>query len=606
MENKISESQSASCSLYSGAQLDQIKENLYNFFISTTLPTSLDTTNCTTQFTIRLAAVMEGIESGVLDPNSPLCTLFTADVNPLDIFCGPNCAFVNNSLMASKLLILSDMYFMAQNAALSPTPYALTQLMNILTASDCITALDTTNSEILQNLNTYILNISPGTITIDNVDKYWEPYFIPFYNWLFGMDTPLTCSDCPATCESCNSTDTCCCGQCYPNIGTSAKSPCTLCCDNGSVSENCINGLTCAATQSCGFVFPLDIPLPQSCCFENETCLMNTCCDNTNVCDPEGINATCYDPNTQLCVDGTTVCELGQTDICGTDNTCYDPNSQLCVDRTTVCELEQTAICGTYNTCYDPGTHTCSGNGIVCLEGEISCGFACYSSSDFDITKDTCWTINNYTPAPVGIFNSSQSTNYQKTSLSTVFNWMEKDKIWKIYSAPKMIYLIKTSWLAVYGCGNPNDDFTNNDPLCNALMIPGATSYDTPYSTSFIDKGSLLYNSISTGKVYIASPTGDPFSSTIVNSQLGITYPSLQLLINQEPNGPITYNCISSIPNFNDYYTYNTKLPNWNPPTCDSNPGTGIPKYSITETLGEVTKGYITLSLNVDLPWSLG
>ena len=369
---KNSESQSASCSLYTGAQLDQIKVNLYNFFISTTLPTSLNTTNCTGQFTAMLAAVIEGSIHPPLDPTTPFCTMLAT----ASFLCGPNCAFVNRSLQGAQLFILDDMAFMAQNLPSSPTPPALAQLMNILTAPDCLNAFDSTNSTMLQNFNTYILNGSAGKTTNDN----WQAYFMPFYNWLLNMDI-----SCPS-CQGCSTEEQCCCGICVSNSLPVALFACSSFYCDPSVS-NCIDDLCCSNTQSCNFPTPgLDL-FPNSCCTLNESCIQNGCCNKDNICAPNTSYSACWDPSTQVCINNTKVCNIGNN-ICGPNNTCYNTSTQVCSNNV-ICNIGQEA-CGT--VCYNTSTQVCVNNTTICDNpNNAVCG---ENSTCYNDKVDGCYDNN--------------------------------------------------------------------------------------------------------------------------------------------------------------------------------------------------------------------
>jgi hypothetical protein len=212
----------------------------------------------------------------------------------------------------------------------------------------------------------------------------------------------------------------------------------------------------------------------------------------------------------------------------------------------------------------------CSVN-ISYVAGKSACGkYACYNPA-----TDTCWTIENSTPAAVGIFSPKVFSLLQTGPLLRVYQMMENEKFWIPVIGQHSVYAIETNWLAQHGCGDPNETTWSNDPLCYAVMIPGSTDSTNPYTASFVDLGNLLYNALGTcgnltcSSVYIATPNGDPFNSKLVDSELNSTYPSLQISLNT--NLTFGSTCVPSIKYFNDY-TNDNNYNKWNPACNEGSP----------------------------------
>ncbi|MBS2024606.1 MAG: hypothetical protein JST92_19565 [Deltaproteobacteria bacterium] len=102
----------------------------------------------------------------------------------------------------------------------------------------------------------------------------------------------------------------------------------------------------------------------------------NSC---TQTCEQQGkldCNGHCYDPQTQRCVSGTTVCSASQDSVC--NGKCYASATQHCVSGK-VCSTSQDTLCN--GACMNSRTQHCLSGTICPLGDNAVCGGVCINTA---------------------------------------------------------------------------------------------------------------------------------------------------------------------------------------------------------------------------------
>ena len=92
--------------------------------------------------------------------------------------------------------------------------------------------------------------------------------------------------------------------------------------------------------------------------------------DRLDVCGPQ---EQCYEKTVSVCLNGATVCQGMNAQLCGTE--CFYPDIQICVNDTITCRNPCNVQSSASPICYDPSTHGCYDNGVC--EHYLSCGGHC-------------------------------------------------------------------------------------------------------------------------------------------------------------------------------------------------------------------------------------
>jgi len=121
---------------------------------------------------------------------------------------------------------------------------------------------------------------------------------------------------------------------------------------------NCIgNSTPCNETLAmCGGSYPNFCGIAEHGGFCGNDCARAGCLSNgRQMCDDE-----CYDPATEHCINGSTVCPLSDNKLCG--GKCMDTSREHCVDNT-VCLKSEDSVCG--GKCYNSSLQKCI-HGKIC------------------------------------------------------------------------------------------------------------------------------------------------------------------------------------------------------------------------------------------------
>ena len=245
--------------------------------------------------------------------------------------------------------------------------------------------------------------------------------------------------------------------------GTTCFNPFTQICANGTVQcLNSCNGICYSRFQYCYnntficgnhelvcdvkylnyfSVFPRVYPEPQlwppfgPTCYDPDiySCYNNSLCAKGYECGMECL----IDPNS-ICVKNQIICNVlyywlytsgdRYLDLCGPQQQCFDNTTSVCLNGTTLCEGLNAQLCGT--NCWNSELQTCVNDTVQCLN---ACNGTCYSSSQYcynntkicnknelvcDVTKD-----NYFSSRSLGLhcYNSSQLICYNGTLCSSQY-----------------------------------------------------------------------------------------------------------------------------------------------------------------------------------------
>jgi hypothetical protein len=180
-------------------------------------------------------------------------------------------------------------------------------------------------------------------------------------------------------------------GRCWdPNAATCINGTILRCINscNGtcySSSQYCYNNIkvcnnsesVCNATIQ---LWPYNMPTGLVCYNSSQAvCSNNSLCERYYSC-----GTRCLPDYYTTCVNNQTFCPgyyYWNTNmrVCGSQQQCYDMTNSSCVNGTTVCPISHTRLCG--GQCWNPAIATCINNTV--LQCNYSCNGTCYSSSQY-------------------------------------------------------------------------------------------------------------------------------------------------------------------------------------------------------------------------------
>ena len=115
-------------------------------------------------------------------------------------------------------------------------------------------------------------------------------------------------------------------------------------------------------------------------------------CYNNGICEHYlSCGAQCVNDYYIACANNQTLCPgfdawdyyvdvdfVGRLDTCGPQQNCYDKALSVCLNGTTICQGTNAQLCGTI--CFNPDIYICVNDIIQCLN---SCNGACYSNAQY-------------------------------------------------------------------------------------------------------------------------------------------------------------------------------------------------------------------------------
>lgn len=243
-----------------------------------------------------------------------------------------------------------------------------------------------------------------------------------------------------------------------------------------------------------------------------QSCLNNDLCYLDDIC---GTRCRIID---SICINNETICPYGvwtnvnsleHVSICGPQKTCYDARKAVCLNGTTICEGLNAQLCGT--NCFNPNTQICDNGNVQCVN---SCNGTCYSNSQY-CYNNTKICNNDQLVCDVKHFSDILQPSFRVPVVDPMYGLSCYD--------PSVLRCLSNALCYRYDtCGTqcltqPQTFCVNNQAICPFYTpIPGNIEACGPQQECYD-----TYDSVCLGNPGIVCPIGHEFCSGVCyNPQL--------------------------------------------------------------------------------------